>query len=312
MGLTSLSVSRPRPSHSEGTRAPPIPHYELRDGPVRGFFGRAFEDYPVFTHLPVSNTGVPHTHPHYELFWITQGEGVALIDFQRVTLRAGTVLFLRPGDVHAWISTAGMQCVLLQFSRDFIGAFESVLPGGFLPCRPGVGAASTLALSPSDAEVINRLVQGLLEESAGARANAELVVRAQLLLLFTKLKQLTEGEWADRPAAVESELTRRFRSAVVTECPRLASVKQFAAHLGVSRSLLHRRVQAETGTSPSDHIHGQLLTNAKRLLLHSTLSVSEISRELGFRDPSYFGRFFRRKTESSPYRFRQELSRRAV
>ncbi|HEY1121221.1 MAG TPA: helix-turn-helix domain-containing protein, partial [Haloferula sp.] len=49
------------------------------------------------------------------------------------------------------------------------------------------------------------------------------------------------------------------------------------------------------------------LLDAKRLLLYSELSVAEIGYRLGFKDPSYFGRFFRRYESRTPAEFRDEI-----
>jgi len=52
-------------------------------------------------------------------------------------------------------------------------------------------------------------------------------------------------------------------------------------------------------------IQERLLVEAKLLLSRSRMSAKLISYELGFEDPSYFGRFFRRMTGISPRQYRQ-------
>jgi len=43
------------------------------------------------------------------------------------------------------------------------------------------------------------------------------------------------------------------------------------------------------------------------LLSHSDLDVAEVGYQTGFKDPSYFGRFFRRETGRTPAEFRAEI-----
>ena len=50
------------------------------------------------------------------------------------------------------------------------------------------------------------------------------------------------------------------------------------------------------------------MLEAKRLLLHSEISVAEIADHLGFEDPAYFSRCFKKHTSRSPIDFRQSLA----
>jgi AraC-like DNA-binding protein len=63
-------------------------------------------------------------------------------------------------------------------------------------------------------------------------------------------------------------------------------------------------VQKKSGKSAGELIRQRVLLEAKRLLAHTKLSVSEISFKLGFEDNSYFGRFFKKYNGLTPERFR--------
>jgi AraC-like DNA-binding protein len=101
-------------------------------------------------------------------------------------------------------------------------------------------------------------------------------------------------------------LVRRFRMALQDHFPRMLEVRQYAEMLQVSRSHLNAHLRRETGRSPSEIIHEHIALEAKRLLVHSPLTVSEIAYRLGFRDPSYFCRFFRKASGQAPLGFRSE------
>jgi AraC-like DNA-binding protein len=51
------------------------------------------------------------------------------------------------------------------------------------------------------------------------------------------------------------------------------------------------------------------MLEAKRLLLHSEVSVAEVADRLSFEDPAYFSRAFKKHTGRSPLEFRQSLSK---
>ncbi|HSI64469.1 MAG TPA: helix-turn-helix transcriptional regulator [Candidatus Saccharimonadia bacterium] len=66
-------------------------------------------------------------------------------------------------------------------------------------------------------------------------------------------------------------------------------------------------MREEVGVTAGHIIRDRRLLDAKRQLSHSDLDVSEIAYDLGFKDPSYFSRFFRRETKCTPAEFRAEI-----
>ncbi|SDH47453.1 Helix-turn-helix domain-containing protein [Mucilaginibacter gossypii] len=86
----------------------------------------------------------------------------------------------------------------------------------------------------------------------------------------------------------------------------LPSVAYFAQKSFLSPNYFGDLIKHLTGKSPIDHIHDYVLDLAKQKLLHSNLSISEISYSLGFDYPNYFARFFRKNTGFSPKEYRNQ------
>ena len=86
------------------------------------------------------------------------------------------------------------------------------------------------------------------------------------------------------------------------------SVSGIAAHAGISELYLRRLFKANGSPSPIGYIHLVRLEKAKNMLLSSNYSISEIALAVGYPDPYYFSRLFRKKTGISPseYKKRQE------
>ena len=83
-----------------------------------------------------------------------------------------------------------------------------------------------------------------------------------------------------------------------------ATLDHTAACLGMSARSLRRRL-AELGTSYQMIIEQLRRGRAVELLCHSQLSVDDIASQLGYQDPSNFGRAFRRWTGKSPRQYRE-------
>lgn len=87
----------------------------------------------------------------------------------------------------------------------------------------------------------------------------------------------------------------------VTEPVTLA---QLAAHAGYSPQHLNRRFQRELGVTPLKYLMRLRLERAARLLTETQLTATAIAQSLGFDDPAYFARAFKRHFGLSPQRYR--------
>ncbi len=77
-------------------------------------------------------------------------------------------------------------------------------------------------------------------------------------------------------------------------------IEYLAENLGVSRSLLHKKLKALTGESPGELIRRYRLRKAAVLIEHKFGNMTEIAYEVGFNDPSYFTKCFKRQFGVSP------------
>ena len=237
----------------------------------------------------------PGVRDHYLLHYILSGRG---------TYRAGGAehrpgpgdLFLivpdEPAEYQAdgadpweyyWVGFAGPAAPLLLAQTPFAG-------------RPG-----TYAPAAGDA-----MRQALLDIYKARGSSYPHAVR-MAGYLQAALGLLMEGEGAGEgslvsPAARGADFFRRNYSQPI-------GVEDAARHAGVSRSSLYRAFEMDFGCSPSEYLTRCRLSRARQLLSHSALSVSQVAASVGFDDPLYFSRVFKRETGLSPSAFRENGGR---
>jgi DNA-binding response OmpR family regulator len=78
------------------------------------------------------------------------------------------------------------------------------------------------------------------------------------------------------------------------------SVEDLSRAMHMSRVALYKKLLSLTGKSPLDFIRTIRLKRAAQLLEKSQLNVSEIAYEVGFNNPKYFARFFRKEFNVLP------------
>jgi AraC family transcriptional activator of pobA len=72
---------------------------------------------------------------------------------------------------------------------------------------------------------------------------------------------------------------------------------------------LNHHVKRATGVTAGHLLRQRILTEAKRQLVFTRLTVGEIAYDLAFADPSHFGRFFKKQTGTTPQAFRDTAIR---
>jgi AraC family transcriptional activator of pobA len=78
----------------------------------------------------------------------------------------------------------------------------------------------------------------------------------------------------------------------------------YAERLGISPTHLNRLCRLHFGESVQALVDRKLVSAARRELVFSPFPAKAVAFSLGFSDPAYFSRFFRKKTGMTPGRFR--------
>ncbi len=144
--------------------------------------------------------------------------------------------------------------------------------------------------------------------------------RAELLIRIRKLPELRQKLQAHYLALAGGQLSAEARTAGAPATERQEDAFVLKAHsivqahlsdpefplgdfcreLAISRSQAHRKLTALTGYSPNQFIRFVRLAEAKSLLLNSGLTISEVAYEVGFADPGYFSRVFKKEFGGAP------------
>lgn len=83
-------------------------------------------------------------------------------------------------------------------------------------------------------------------------------------------------------------------------------IEEMADAVGMSRSVFYVKVKALVGMSPLDFLRRLRMQRAEQLVSRSTMNVSEIAYAVGFTDPKYFSRCFKKETGMTPREYREK------
>ncbi|MDA8124040.1 MAG: helix-turn-helix transcriptional regulator [Deltaproteobacteria bacterium] len=256
----------------------------------------------------LSSTPLPHRHAFYEIIYIKGGKGAHVIDFESYPIVPGSLYLFSPDQIHFWQITKPVDGVRIKFSENFLLLSPSELYlTEYLDFFHNAESPPHLVLNGGKGAEIKTLFDRIEQEYRADGYVRDLKIRSYLTILLIEIQRILMAGYGKRDAVRGSALVSRFKKMVSKNFLTERFTSFYAEKLGISEAYLHELTKENTGLTPGQIIRKETAMEAKRMLAHTADTVSEIGYKLGFEDPSYFGRFFRRETGLSPKAFRAHI-----
>ncbi len=247
----------------------------------------------------------PHRHDYHELMWIRAGAGHHRLDGEVVGVVAGTVTLIGRGQVHVFERGERIHGAVVRFGDELVlGGPERAAPAWLLAGRGG----RTVPVPAGDRPALESIIDALAAEStrpADARtAHLQRHLVAVLLLWVERWYDAvrTEARSADD---AEVQLHRRFSRRLEDDYARHHDAAHYADALGVPAATLSRALAQVTGRPTKELVTDRVMLEAARLLRFTDDTVQEVAHRVGFADPLYFSRAFKRRHGESPMAYRE-------
>jgi len=249
---------------------------------------------------PSADSQQKHFQPRrlasYFIVLIDSGSITYKLDLQDITIADGDLLFAMPNQVFV---PPDKNDDLTYFKILFDENTLALLPQRF-PFLVNPLNSQTIALDPAARERVRKVFEILnqLLHTDEHSTDSEIIL-AYLNLLLSELNvAYFKNETAD---LVNTNLSKfvEFKLMVETHLTSQPSIHAIAEKLSLTTNSLYRLVKEYSGTSPKDFLTNRLMIEAQRRLRYSNLSVKELAYELGFNDPDYFSRLFKKSTGKS-------------
>lgn len=261
---------------------------------------------PDFGHLPpeaIGTYGLTHRFPYYFLLFILGGTSRQGIDTNEFEIGKHELLFSLPNQIRQVSEPIhGGDYYKLGFDENCLSKLPRQYPFLLNPLSQQKISFSTaaagrlrsifemlkelLSTSDSEPELILAHLNSLLTEINTAYFAGESKLTNDRIAKFIGFKVFVENNLTDRP-----------------------TIRDIAEELAVSQDSLYQIVKQHSGLSPKEYITNRLILEARRRIHYGErTSVKELAFDLGFNDPDYFSRLFKKVTGKTVADFFKDLS----
>jgi len=248
-------------------------------------------------------TDFPHRHNFYMICLIIKGSGIHVIDFEKIDIKTNRLFFLKPEQVHFWKVRPKSELAVVQFSEDFLTEMFNVIN------IPAINTffESYIDLQPENALLFFEIIKKIEYENTQNKLNSTKIIQANIFILLSEIERLKKTDLIQRTKSNKYTILDSFKSLLNKNHKELTSVKEYANLLNITPNYLNIVVKETTGLTANELIQKRIILEAKRLLINNRSDIAQIAFGLGFKDASYFARFFKRSTGLSPTQFRNDI-----
>ncbi len=234
-----------------------------------------------------------------QLLYIRSGKAVIEIEGVKTQLEQPAIQIVPPMCIHGFRFSEQVEGYVITLAAPLASQLEAQL-GAPHPLMRSAG----LYPVGDDMPYVDALFAAIDTDYRHPAPARELQLHSLMGLIGVWLRrQSHDRQQQERPSAGQGHLLT-FSALVETHFREQHSIEQYAHCLGITPAHLNNLTRRFTGFTAQQVVHQRLLLEAKRQLIYSASNAQQIANELGFSEPAYFSRFFKRLTGQSPRTFR--------
>lgn len=268
------------------------------------------DDLVIASIVPSQNTSAeyPISLDGFTALIIMSGEATISIDTRNYEVKRNTIVLLSPESVVKTVRcTANAAAYVLSFSKAFVNNIQIDISTS-LPVYMRFGKNPCLNVSQQDVDEIRqvfRLVKTMLQSDK--EMYREEIIRSLFTSAFYIITELnlrdTHSEYKQGRGEV---LFEQFMELLKEYNKQERNVSFYAKQMGITPKYLSSVVKEVSGKTAARWIDESVIIEAKTMLKYSGLSIQEIAYRLNFSTQSFFGKYFKQHTGTSPSRYKRK------
>ncbi len=241
-----------------------------------------------------------HKHPQLAQITLwTKGGGTYHIEDSSWTFSVPAISFVPSGVVHGFVARPGSDAIVVSIAND---ALDGILRQQESPALKAVFVDRQV--NRNDWQVIRTLMDLLLQEYGSLRSYHTSVMAHLIGAVLGYIARQQVAAEVSMPQ--QALLAQRLQQAVDRNFREKLAIEDYVIELHTTHHLLDKAAKAAFAMPVKQFVLQRRLLEAKRLLQFTIRSAEDIAHELGFNDPAYFNREFKKQTGLSPGMWRSK------
>ncbi len=246
----------------------------------------------------------PHRTNFYHIFLFDNCQPTHFVDFEKIKIQPYTLLFIDKDRVHQFDQLLNYAGRVLIFTDDFFSDTKFLRSSILFN---DISNQATIQLNQQTIKQFISICDKITSELNLPDDEAKYFILKNHLhnfLLFAEREKRKQG-FGNVKKGADLDYTLQFRDLLENKFTKLKAVSDYSSQLCISEKRLGQATSKILGKSPKEIINERILLEAKRFLVYSHLTIKEVGQGLGFEDPAYFIRYFKKNTATTPVEFRE-------
>lgn len=247
-----------------------------------------------------------HIHTElFQLFMLKKGKGKLISGKQKIELNSPCIITIPSNTLHGFMFDFNVEGEVITFSESYFEDLLKNAPNILLTIehlRP-LNFAENEVLFEKLSNYIDQIIEELEEELP----HKNLAVQALFQLFFTQIYRINILQNESNTGSDNKTLKhfQAFQKLIKQSIQETKSIHEYAKLLNITPVHLNRICRMVAQKSATQFINEYLIEEAKKYILNTDYSISEVSYFLNFSDPAYFTRLFKKMTGITPKEYRK-------
>ena len=244
-----------------------------------------------------------HRHTYFMFIWF-KDEGTHFVDYEGIDHPANSLFLLNRNQVHYFCANASNNGVLYQFDEIFLSRGRDDYRQRIVFQLFNEVGAPFLILDEETVEVLNAVTPLLRSEIEAKKYNYKEMIFSYMQTLVIAVERLKHSKIESHiKNEVNQELAILFKRHVEFNIDKFLSLNEYSVYLGISEKKLSTISNDYFLMSPAKYVAYRKILEAKRILSNVNISIKEVAYSLGFDQPTYFTKYFKKHTTQTPREF---------
>ena len=220
-------------------------------------------------------------------------------------LKEHTFHIISKGQVHQFLFAKNIDGYLIRFQDSILPTIQSEKEGYYYTILHEITQHQDFPIASANRPLVNILLKSMLAEylrQGKARIDLSLIQHLLYPLMILMHRSLTTQLEVQN---FHQNQYIRFTNLLEEQFKNQHGLTYYAQQIGVTKRQLSIICQEKSGKTAKQLLSERIITEAKRILTYTTLSLKEISDQLGYKNVAYFCRRFKKGTGKTPSEYRE-------